>query len=203
MISIKLCRLPDDYDKKAEIKAQSLPENRAKLLKKKRDRGEYALSVFSSAEIYDFAERYTGKKRTEIVIEYEKSGKPYFGDIPCLFFSISHSFPFYAVAFSDTPVGIDIEKIRKINPKIAERMFSEKEKEYCVNDDLRFLETWTKKEAYSKCSGKGIAEGFRTFDVFDPAISEKMMFGKTDEAVFSMYTEKNIKKEKIEIIFAF
>lgn len=193
--------LPDDYDNKLDIMSFSLPESRAELLKKKKKKEEYALSVFSSAEIYDFAEKYTGKKRTETVIDYKRNRKPYFRDFPSLSFSISHSFPFYAVAFSDNPVGIDIEKIREVNPKIAKRMFTEKEKEYCGDDGVRFLEVWTKKEAYSKCSGNGIAEGFRSFDVFCSEISEKMITVKTDDAVFSLFTEKIIKEEIIKISF--
>ncbi len=80
-----------------------------------------------------------------------------------LFVSISHSKKTAVCALSDTPVGIDIEKVRPISSRVACKTFSEKEKEYldcngelCGEALVRFYEIWTAKEAYAKMKGCGI-----------------------------------------------
>ncbi len=100
-------------------------------------------------------------------LRYEENGKPVAENC---FVSISHSGDMVAVCKSENPVGVDIEKIdsdRDIK-KIATRFYHGKELEYFDKNptaDL-FFEIWTKKEAYSKIGGEGVAEVFKGFDVF-------------------------------------
>ena len=107
-----------------------------------------------------------------VISEY---GKPYAKGLD-VHFSISHSYDMVVCAVSDSPVGIDIEKIRPVNLNIAKRIctddelcyiFSHKPEDedflHTTDDDVltRFFDLWTAKEAYVKLNGKGLKDGLR------------------------------------------
>lgn len=76
-----------------------------------------------------------------------------------LFISLSHSHEGVVAAVSETPVGIDIEKIKPINDKLIDYVCNKSEKEYVLSEaegrEYRFLTVWTAKEAFfKKCDGK-------------------------------------------------
>ena len=92
-------------------------------------------------------------------------GKPYFLNYPEIKFNISHTREALLIGISNKyKIGVDIEKL-EYNPyhhEISEIMFVEKERNilYNIKDDLersrKFIELWTKKEAYSKYLGIGL-----------------------------------------------
>lgn len=67
------------------------------------------------------------------------------------YFNISHSHGLVACAVSDVPVGIDVEKIRPVSPRLL-RILSPAERE-SVRRDEDFFRLWTLKEALIKCQG--------------------------------------------------
>ena len=83
---------------------------------------------------------------------------------PCLengpFVSVSHTDNLIVVAVSESNIGIDMEKkdreIKK-QKELTEKYLSQKEKEYATTRE-RFLEIWTKKEAYGKFTGEGLSD---------------------------------------------
>ena len=89
------------------------------------------------------------------ILRTEK-GKPYLEDNK-VYFSISHTKGIAAVAFSEHPIGIDIEYTRKYSA-VAERMFDDIERKYALQSDLNFTKIWTLKEAAVKATGQGIAD---------------------------------------------
>ena len=105
-----------------------------------------------------------------INIYTDKNGKPYAEN--CSFnFSISHSENIVVCAIDKAPIGIDIEKIRPINLKVAKRICNNEELNYLFGHMLteedfkittnpqilnRFFEIWTGKEAYGKFIGSGL-----------------------------------------------
>lgn len=78
----------------------------------------------------------------QIAILRDEKGKP-FAEVPS-YFSITHSGEWVAVAVSERPVGIDMEKIRPVDPRLGERIGAKPE---------RFFEEWTAKEAHFKIYG--------------------------------------------------
>lgn len=96
----------------------------------------------------------------------DENGKPYFKNRPDFHFNISHSGNLIAVAFSSSPVGVDIEKLRDANLKIAKRYFSSEEKDY-VKNYQDFFYVWTRKEAYLKRTGTGLRQSLSSFSVLD------------------------------------
>ena len=105
----------------------------------------------------------------DICIERGEYGKPYIKDHEEWQFNISHTDGLIVIAVADCPIGIDVEKIREPDYRIAKRFFTKAENEYIGSDiegrDVRFFEIWTKKEAYIKYIGKGLGEPLGNFDV--------------------------------------
>ena len=90
-------------------------------------------------------------------------------------FNVSHSADLIASVISDLPVGIDIEKSRKIHNGIVSRYFAKQEIDYIFKDftgiDNRFSLIWTRREAYVKWLGGCIEELDNSFSSLSfPAI---------------------------------
>ena len=97
----------------------------------------------------------------DIMIEKTPEGKPYLKGDRGLFISLSHCDGLVAVAVSSCEVGVDAERVRDIDSKIAKRFFTELEQEYVFETDDAdinlFFEVWTRKEAMAKKRGVGLS----------------------------------------------
>ena len=102
-----------------------------------------------------------------LLITKDQHGKPFIKDCN-KHINISHSGDYAACAISNSPVGIDIEKLRDINIKAAEKFCNSAELDYIYSFDStnRFFEIWTAKEAAFKlCGGK--EKNFKLIDTFN------------------------------------
>lgn len=100
----------------------------------------------------------TGSSFTDFDIKYNKYGKPFIEN--GLNFSISHTRGFVCCATSLSPVGIDAEHIRPVNPNIINKVCSAEEKRAILDSDdvaARFFKYWTLKESYIKMIGMGLS----------------------------------------------
>lgn len=95
-------------------------------------------------------------------------GKPYV-ELRDTYLSVSHSGEYFLCIIAERPVGIDVQERKNSNSdKIAERYFTEREKSFIRdNGENGFFTVWTRKEAYSKLTGEGIAEIIRGTEVID------------------------------------
>ncbi len=146
------------------------------------------LSSLLGQEIVKIVAKKTLKTK-EILLECENSGKPYLKNFPNFHFNISHSGNAVVVAFCETPVGIDIEKITELKPKVAERYFTAEENQYIKNSpspDLAFCEIWTSKEAYFKRSGKGIGTDFSKTSILTDDIKKHIHTFKHNNFLISV-----------------
>lgn len=128
--------------------------------------------------------------------------------------NVSHSGEYVAVAISDGPVGVDIEQYgtrygktkakNSINP-LAKKVLNEAEyakfqslltgenqpenKEPFENEKDFFLKIWTRKEAYAKWDGKGIAMNFSEIDALggNDFYSKKIFLEDQDFLWLSVY----------------
>ena len=103
-------------------------------------------------------------------------GKPYLESHENLHFSLSHAGDYAGCLLSDAPVGIDIEHKEKaiFQTEKSERLLSMAEKclapaewdlwKECKEPAEKFIEYWTRKEAYSKAVGKGLGMDFSKID---------------------------------------
>ena len=110
----------------------------------------------------------------DCVITKSKNGKPYFTNSE-LYFNISHSYPYVVCSFADCDVGIDIEKMRDVSKKTAQRVFTNDELEL-LNTGAEFLQIWTAKECVIKAAGGSIVADCKKADV--SSFSECVLEGK-------------------------
>lgn len=116
-----------------------------------------------AAVLLDAGLREYGLSESEMVYGSGSNGKPFFLNAPEIHFSLSHSEDKVLACFSDTELGCDIEQVKDIDFKIAERFFCRSEYETirnCPSYALRrdtFFRLWTLKESYVKASGKGMS----------------------------------------------
>lgn len=112
----------------------------------------------------------TGIKTADQAVGYGSNGKPYLVSHPTVFYNVSHSGEYIVCAVSDVNLGVDVERVRDYNPRVAERYFSkteyadliafkgEKRRDY-------FFTLWTIKESYLKALGRGLTKSLSSFSV--------------------------------------
>jgi phosphopantetheine--protein transferase-like protein len=93
---------------------------------------------------------------------YNDHGKPYIPAMPE--FSLSHCPEAVAAAVADTPVGIDIERMRHPSEALLRRVMNEQEQlqiQKAKQQDEMFIRLWTRKEALLKKNGTGIIDNLQ------------------------------------------
>ena len=114
--------------------------------------------------------KYISKPDQEIVLRFGKKGKPHIENLENLHFNISHSGHYVVCAVATSELGIDVERVRKVNLRVAERFFSEKEIADLMAqpEDNRmhyFITLWTIKESYLKAIGRGLTQHLNSFTI--------------------------------------
>ena len=87
-----------------------------------------------------------------------------------------------AAAIADKPLGIDLQKLRRISDAVLRRYYSSDERSWIIEGDPteRAVRLWTMKEAYGKMLGIGIFGGVR----FYAAFSDGRIVMEYDDAAF-------------------
>lgn len=117
-------------------------------------------------------------------------GKP---EVNGLYFNLSHSGDYVVCAVSDqSPVGCDLELIKEVDSRVAERFFSLKEREYLAlvpqeNYDEEFLRLWTMKESYVKMTGEGMTFSMKDYEFSIEDRVQVMRRGAVEPCVFNEY----------------
>ena len=97
--------------------------------------------------------RYGWSTRPEIAAGAQ--GKPHFPDWPAVHFNLSHTAGAAAAALSDTPVGVDIERIRPVSGvRTMQRLAG-------TEVPVEFFQSWVRREARVKRTGSGIVTMMR------------------------------------------
>ncbi len=124
---------------------------------------------------------------TPLPLRYYRNshGKPYLSDFPNLHISISHSGDYAVCAVSDTEVGIDIQKIKEANFRIADRYFTIEEREYIGEDTRLFFDLWSRKESYVKATGTGLTVPLNSFSTLHDTAAYRFLTpdAPTDEYI--------------------
>lgn len=86
-------------------------------------------------------------------------GKPYFLHAPQIQFNLSHSGCYWLCAFSELPVGIDVQEHRSCRKEaLAQRFFAPAEHTFLQKTGYdAFFDLWCAKESYLKFTGAGLS----------------------------------------------
>ncbi len=111
-----------------------------------------------------------------IVFSKTEHGKPIVLNSD-IHFNVSHSENIVVCVIADSPVGIDVEKIREYKPSTAKKFCSDEEIrliEQSENPSEQFIGIWTVKEAYAKFLGTGLTESiFKKSDFYGNILQYK------------------------------
>lgn len=104
-----------------------------------------------------------------LTLVYNEYGKQSFLHYP-LKFNISHSGEYLVCAFSKKEIGVDIQRIKDIDLKIAKRFFAKNEYSYInsmpENEKVdAFFRLWVLKESFIKAVGKGMFIPLNSFEI--------------------------------------
>lgn len=108
-----------------------------------------------------------------VVWDTDDMGKPYLTDYPDIHMNITHSKDYAVCVISDKPVGVDIQYMREVDLKIAERWFTKSEQEYIKdskNPKDAFYEIWVRKESFVKAVGAGLNMSLDSFSVLSDVV---------------------------------
>lgn len=148
-------------------------KQRAQRLYFERDRRHF---ITSRGILRTILGNYLGIGEGQVQFCYAVNGKPTVQSSPChrtIHFNLSHSNGEALFAFTlSSQIGIDIEKIRYVldMDQIAGRFFSLQERElFCslprAEKEEAFFCCWTRKEAFIKATGEGLARPMDSFTV--------------------------------------
>lgn len=158
-----ITKRPDDFFEKLY---NSLDAERQKKADKIKNKNAKKLSIVSYMLSKYALFSVSGVPFDEIQIKTDENGKPYAKNAD-FYFNVTHTGNIVLCAVSDAPVGIDAEFLRSVDLKIADKYFSNYERDYVFKhkfgQKVRFFKIWTKKEAYVKMLGTGLKD-IKTFD---------------------------------------
>ena len=116
---------------------------------------------------------YLGTRPELVRFNYGPRGKPFLEERSDLYFNLSNSDEMALIGFVlGREIGVDIEYLKRMPDceQIAERFFSESERVVlrgipAERKEETFFNCWTRKEAYLKAVGEGLAAPLDSFDV--------------------------------------
>lgn len=103
-------------------------------------------------------------------IRYNEFGKAFVDNIENFSYNLSHSGKWVILAYGNTDVGVDIEKIQIEIEEICDTFFTREEMDY-INEAIdyefaiRLTQIWTLKESYVKYLGTGLSTELNSFSV--------------------------------------
>ncbi len=132
---------------------------------------------------------YLGTAPGALAIASDAQGKPHLADEPALAFNLSHSGPLALLAVARArPIGVDVEQVRALPDAglVAGRFFAPAEVQAWVRfsgaaQTRAFYACWTRKEAYLKALGSGLARPLDSFVVsVDPDAPARLLSDAQD-----------------------
>lgn len=175
-----------DFEQYKEPLMNFLPPESVTYINKFRKPADFQRSLLGESLVRKCISNRTGIETKSLRIIRSEKGKPLLLNRNDVHFNISHSGDWVVVALSEKEVGIDVEKIREPEYRIAERFFSSFELKQlnALKGDvkkIRFFELWTLKESYLKLLGKGLTQSLGSFSVIKEMDKYKLFFNGQEE----------------------
>ncbi|MDR0506805.1 MAG: 4'-phosphopantetheinyl transferase superfamily protein [Dysgonamonadaceae bacterium] len=139
---------------------------------------------------------YYGINNSDVKIYKNHWGKPMIRGISNVHFNFSHTNDIIVGAFSTKQIGIDVEKVRRFNPKILKLFCSKEEMSdlSTIEDMHRLTQIWSIKESYLKMLGVGLNLPMNKYSTcrLDNQIRLKGKNGLISNVSFNLVSAKNI-----------
>lgn len=179
-----------------------LDETRKEAVDRMRNEADKRLSVLGESLARRGISEHCKIGEAMIQLERTENGKPFTVGLDVCF-SISHSKDVAVAAVSDKKIGVDIEKIRFCETRVARFACVESDIEYVFGsksipeafDEVsleRFFHLWTAKEAYIKFNGKVMAN---IKDFSYESIKSNCRTIREGEYILTVYEENHGEKE--------
>ncbi|MBW6490164.1 MAG: 4'-phosphopantetheinyl transferase superfamily protein [Lentimicrobium sp.] len=152
--------------------------------------------------------RATGKSLPEIPFTTGEKGKPVPDGFAGIHINISHSGDWVVVALSPTPVGVDVEKMKKVPEGVAKRFFSISENKWLnsIEDENEkahiFFTLWTLKESFLKAIGKGLTKNLNSFTIKHTDSGNYILENDPESAGFKLKTYPLVEGYKLSVCTA-
>lgn len=139
-------------------------------IKKFRKENDQKRSLIGKIAIADILSEFLNIKKELLIFDRDKYDRPYLKNpkLQKMDFNISHSGDYVLVGFSSAgKIGVDIEKIKAIDMKIANNVFRDEEIKYLhFKKEMslyRFYRLWSLKESFVKAVGEGLSYPLKKF----------------------------------------
>ena len=138
---------------------QRVSEERQKKVMRYRFQKDKNLSLGAGVLLSEGLENLGIKKYS---VRYGENGKPYLAEYDNVFFSLSHSGVYAAIAFYHAEIGMDIQKISEASEALIKKIATDSEYNDLMhldaeNKKIQFTRLWTIKESYIKYLGTGLS----------------------------------------------
>ena len=127
------------------------------------------------------------KEGIEAPLVYNEHGKAYFEGNP-LYFNLSHSGSYVALAYDKLDLGVDIEAHREVDEGIFPKVFTPAEQALLHQKEgeakkAMFFRLWTEKESYLKAVGVGLSKPLSSVDFSAHAGQDAFLHQDEDAAL--------------------
>lgn len=178
MATLRCVTLPEKFDELYDILYRRAdPERRQRA--RRYLRREDGLRCLAAGELLrQTVERTLGI--TEFSVVKDPGGKPRIDGLADFHFNLSHSGRRVVIAWGESPVGVDVQKMCMDAGKeaLARRFFTPEEQDYVFGQpdwiQDRFYRVWTGKESYLKYLGTGLRKSLDSFSVLSPDIARML-----------------------------
>ena len=186
---------PDEY----EAAIAMLDEVKRARVERMRQKKDKLRTVLADKLARDVLSRELKCAPEEVEFTYDENGKPFVKG-NALYFSLSHSEDIVVCAISKMPIGVDVEQLQDMSPRLAKKFFTADECLYVFGHEpkdadwegafspverLRFFEIWTSKEAFIKCIGHGM-DRLRSINTMDYKFERHLL---KEDYLVSVYQE--------------
>ncbi|NEW06732.1 4'-phosphopantetheinyl transferase superfamily protein [Paenibacillus sp. SYP-B3998] len=127
-------------------------------------------SLFGEMLIRAMISKHLSLHQDQIKFELNAYGKPHLAGVDSFHFNVSHAGKWVVAVWARVPIGIDVEEVKSIDIRLAQRFFSKIEiDDLLAKSELDqyeyFYDLWTLKESYIKAVGKGLSIPLDSFSM--------------------------------------
>lgn len=169
-MKVVLMEVPDlDERVTARLIPLLSPQKRDKV-RKLADKGKIAQTLWAELLARSVACASLGVTGSEIEFGAQENGKPFLLHYADFHFNVSHSGSRILLTAGSDAVGVDIERVRPIDPDVSRLWFSSLEQTHLAQSPPeeraeQFYAIWTLKESYAKAAGLGFCLDPRSYTV--------------------------------------